>query len=256
MWAAPTPAQVIIRTLCRQKVFVLDQFDVRDTEYDYSSSGQGAGVAPALWSHTTCVINNLRAFQFTNPAQLHVCRACGITGCESGGWLAFRRLGDALLAIPATAEMSADSRGISEYAPPRPPVQAILIPAATRARLLEEIPGFSRYGDAPALSFDDALEIVRWTAPPSTVAIFPFERRINGDQLVAVSEGELDSAVQALKALFSRSGPAREAEAKTSVTFHVDTPPHFPEWSPLAFDASGSPLLALAPGIFVAPRAE
>src|SRR5438046_2975910 len=82
---------------------------------DFSSSGQGLHPDLRLLADGELLANAVGLVDWTDdPVQVQVCEACGITHCETGGWLAFRRVGPTAVLIPAFAKMAENEH---EYRP-------------------------------------------------------------------------------------------------------------------------------------------
>ena len=83
-------------------MWVIKEFELRNVELDFTSSGYGLYHDQALYLDGTCVMNAVGLVVFDgDPVQWIVCDPCGITGCQPGGWLALRRAGDMVILSPA-----------------------------------------------------------------------------------------------------------------------------------------------------------
>ena len=88
-------------------------------ELDFSSSGQGRRSATAIEAAGIRLINAIELVAVEPTAtQVEVCECCGYSHCSPGGWIAFRRIGDHVIWIPAWDEMAKGEWETSEYWPP------------------------------------------------------------------------------------------------------------------------------------------
>jgi len=86
---------------------------------DFTSWGSGHHAATAIDVTGVRLCNAIQLVNVENAvSQVEVCSHCGYTHCMSGGWVAFRRVGDGVVWIPAWHEMGNGEREISEYRPP------------------------------------------------------------------------------------------------------------------------------------------
>ena len=94
----------------------IDTIETVPVALDFSSSGQGRRAATAVVAAGVCLFNAIELVEVETVAtQVEVCESCGIVRCSSGGWVAFRRIGDRVVWIPAWAKME---EGELEYGPP------------------------------------------------------------------------------------------------------------------------------------------
>src|SRR5687767_8836518 len=72
----------------------------------FSSSGQSPHLSSAIEAAGVRLINALDLVDFdTSGTQVHVCSCCGCSSCESGNWVALRRLDTFVVWVPALARM-------------------------------------------------------------------------------------------------------------------------------------------------------
>src|SRR5438067_11365940 len=97
-------------------MFQPHRFTINPVILDFSSSGQGSHSDFRLLADGELLANAVGLVEWADdPVQVHVCEACGVTRCETGGWLAFRRVGSAVVLIPAFEQMAENEQ---EYRPP------------------------------------------------------------------------------------------------------------------------------------------
>ena len=76
-------------------------------ELDFSSSGQGRRSATAIEAAGVRLFNAIELVDVESAAtQVEVWECCGVSHCSPGGWVAFRRIGDKVVWIPAWDEMA------------------------------------------------------------------------------------------------------------------------------------------------------
>jgi hypothetical protein len=84
----------------------VQDFDAVPVKLDFSSSGQGYCSATAIETAGVRLFNAIELIDVDAMAtQVEVCESCGIPHCSSGGWVAFRRIGDCVAWIPAWDRM-------------------------------------------------------------------------------------------------------------------------------------------------------
>ncbi len=88
-------------------------------ELDFSSSGQGQRAATAVSAAGIRLFNAIELVDVEPSAtQVEVCECCGSPHCSPGGWVAFRRIGERVVWVPAWDEMEKGEWEMSEYSPP------------------------------------------------------------------------------------------------------------------------------------------
>ena len=88
-------------------------------ELDFSSSGQGRRAATAVSAAGIRLFNAIELVDVEPSAtQVEVCECCGFPHCSPGGWVAFRRIGERVVWVPAWDEMEKGEWEMSEYRPP------------------------------------------------------------------------------------------------------------------------------------------
>jgi len=227
-------------------------------ELDFRSSRQGIRKDRALVADGEPIVNAVGIVELSaNPLQAVVCTSCGITGCESGGWVAVRRVGDAVVWLPDFEGMAQSESDMTEYAPPRFMATrgALILRGRPLAWVRAELPGFPDPGSLPALSGVEVARLLQWEAPGRLLGRFPDVPRLDRVHLVAADPGDSSSRAAELDRLLTLYFSSRDAVVPTSgaqpVTFFVDLP-GIPEWSPVAETGKGQLVFRLAPELEVA----
>jgi hypothetical protein len=203
---------------------------------DFSSSGQ----RPTEWTRVTCdglqLINGCEWVDWdADPVQVVLCEACGITDCESGGYVRVTRLGDHVL---WTAPVVADEWDRRQYETTQAvrAAGAVAIPAVVWATW----PGVPAPASLPAARRADLRAAWEASAPPRADAI-------------ASDAGSLEDAfalVDAAARWFDGDAEARALvpAGRGVVTLFYESP-RFTEWTPVA--RVGDEVLPVFAGRFV-----
>ena len=97
----------------------VEDLEAVPVELDFSSSGQGRRSATAIETTGVRLFNAIELIDVEATAtQVEVCECCGFSHCSHGGWVAFRRIGDRVVWIPAWDRMETGSWEQAEYRPP------------------------------------------------------------------------------------------------------------------------------------------
>jgi hypothetical protein len=207
---------------------------------DFSSSGLGQPTVTSIIADGSVLINAMALVDAAEPGQVqvHVCEHCGVTHCEPGGWVAFRRLGDQVLWVPCFEAMEAADSDAREYRPPSSwpgwpifdPQHYLLV--RTLAPELLPLP------DAiPPLGSRTAARLLQFDAPGRVLGRFPDAPRLRRDLVVNSSCGDLSTRVACLEALladaWSNDLPVQPADTGEVVAFYLDLP-NTAAWEPLA----------------------
>jgi hypothetical protein len=233
-------------------MWCIDQITFQARTLDFGPSGLGQHPTTAVVGDGVELVNALNLLDLTDePIQMIVCDCCGTPGCNSGSRVAYRRLEDALLVIPAFEAMSRGTWEQTEYAPPHfiDRMGAPLVRGQALESLKERVPGLADPARWPQVSRRELAMVLQWEAPARVLGVFPGAPKLSRDLIAAATHGAGEEAQDALEALLSATA-SEHGELGIlrcePVTFYLDLP-GFPEWQPLAFDGERFHL-AIAPG--------
>lgn len=231
---------------------------LRRVKLDFTSSGQGIRKDRALVADDEEIANAVGLVDFSeNPLQAVVCKSCGYTGCEQGGWVALRRVGDAVVWLPDFETMAQGEGEMTEHAPPSFLARrgALVLRGRPLESVRAELSEFPDPSSLPALSGVDVARLVQWEAPGRLLGRFPDVPRIDRSRLIAVDPGDTSLRAAELNRLVDLYVSSRDAVVPTGgahpVTFFVDLP-GIPEWTPMAETGEGELVFRLDSHLAVA----
>ena len=199
----------------------------------------------AIYADGVCLVNAVDYSNFEEePAQLIVCEVCANVGCNSGNWVFMRRLGNAIVMIPAYSklcEFGDDSWYFTHYAPPDSllsrGIPVIGLDDYRRARgLVTALPDLEGIRQ---LNAAEAIWLTQWTTPLNVLGRFPAPPRLKRGAVIAVADGEVDEEIANLKKFIERHFKSEEPLCELDhagavpVEFFLDGP-SFPAWSPIS----------------------
>jgi hypothetical protein len=206
-------------------------------ELDFSSSGQGRRASTAVSAAGIRLFNAIELVDVDPSAtQVEVCECCGVPQCAPGGWVAFRRIGERVVWVPAWDEMENGRWAMSEYSPPAflqsrgAPVFSA--PAWDRLRALQS--GLPDAHALPQINSREAARLCQWAAPGRVLGTFPDVPRTRRDLLVAVSDGDVGTEAECVDQCLRDHYEAKHA---------MELVPHDAPVAPIEFwlDLPGTP---------------
>jgi hypothetical protein len=229
-------------------------------QLDFRDAGLPPHCATSIVADGVEIVNALDLLDLEeSPIQIIVCDACGTTGCAGGNRIAFRRLHDELLVIPAFDAMAEGSWELDEYGPPDFLKEhgILVLAGAALVALRERLPGLAALERWPRLSVRESALLMQWDAPGRALGRFPAMPGFQPDLLLAAEENapvDVGATIdRLLAAAVADPRPAALVDGPP-VRFWLDGP-GMPEWAPLVRTVDGH-RLALMPGKGVAPAGD
>jgi hypothetical protein len=219
----------------------INALETRPAAMDFTSSEQGRPIKSQLVFDGAVVANAIELTDWSEePVQLEVCAACGHERCASGGWAVVRRLGNALLILPAFEAMAEDP---AEFAPPAWMAQRgpALISAGLIEALQAAVPELPKVETLKPVTGADAARSIQLSAPQEILGQLPETPASRTAKVVAVSQGTIAEVVRELDRLLAEAMAQPEIRLREPagdpgrVTLYLDLP-GFPEWSPLGIN--------------------
>jgi len=178
-----------------------------------------------------------------SPYQYIVCEECGMTHCQPGGWVDYRKSGNLVLLIPAfkTLREEYDVMGEEYYPPSYLREKGVgYISEDDYKTYFEDFPKFPSDENIPSLSGWEAAKIYQMEAPIRMLGEIFSNPTLKKDTIIASSEGNylelIDVLVQLLEELPNNETcnlrPITSDER--IITLYLDVP-DFSEWKALTY---------------------
>jgi hypothetical protein len=216
---------------------------IKSVELDFRSSDQGLREVIAIYSDDLCIFNAINLIDFKMDAtQIIVCESCGFSGCEIGGWVTFRRIGESILCIPAWSKMEFNREEGNEYYPPKfiKKRGPILMNGSVWEKLREYNKSMPEIEEIQCLNSLDAVRIIQSSAPGEIIGVFPSKPKLYSENVLSVTEGEFNEVINIIDAVLDKyySDPVELDVVKESIEFNkigvfVDLP-GTPIWEVIA----------------------
>lgn len=228
-------------------------FELRKSELDFTSSGQGTFSATALFVGGVQIVNAIELLDFDDvedSVQLLVCEECGIPGCQPGNWASIRHFRRQIVFLPAVGAARQGEWEANEYQPPEY-MRTNGFPtfsAEDYAELRRETARFPAARSVNKCNSLETLDLLQFLAPGRILGDLGSPAKLQPHSILAVTKGELGQEIDVLNKLIlsaqkGEDGLCSERPARV-VEFLVDRP-GFPTWRPFGYDARG-PVLNLA----------
>lgn len=220
-----------------KSMWSVEDIELVPLELDFSSSGQGRRAATAVTSEGVRLFNAIELVDVERAVtQVEVCECCGYSHCAPGGWVAFRRMGQSVVWLPAWEEMEQGAWEASEYRPPSF-LRTKGVPVFSRTcweRLRKLHGGLPCCEDVPRINSREAARVCQWVAPGRVLGEYPSAPRVRRDSVLAVADGDAAAEVDAID---------RCLQDHFGSTAPMDLVPERVEVSPIEFwlDLPGTP---------------
>lgn len=223
---------------------------VQPRTIDLASSGQGKQKSAMLVGDGVVLLNNIEYTHYDeNEFQAILCGSCAIIGCQAGGWVSLRRLGEYVAIVPAAYAMQDDAFDAVHYAPPSYLITAgaMTLSSCTYDKLQAELQLLPPIQAIKPIDAFETLAVLKITAPGNVLGKLAEPTIVLKDSFLAVSEGDLDHELQALQDAIESTektgGPYHSAKPDRVVEFHLDLP-NYPTWAGLGY-SNNKPMLIL-----------
>ncbi|MFN0054454.1 MAG: hypothetical protein ACKV0T_19940 [Planctomycetales bacterium] len=219
----------------------LDQFNVQQRVLGHENGFQPFDVE-SLYFRDVCIANAVNLSDFEDdPIQVTVCETCGNVGCNSGGWIHMRRIGDDVLWIPPRRLTARESKLVCELFPPeyiaRDDIGIPVFGPDLYDELRRQLPRLPHRATVQPIQMCEALALVQAEAPFELLGRAPRIPQLQPDLVLAVTDGELaaETAVvnQFAKEHVNSASPLEMVSIDASyraIEFHLDAP-GFPAWN-------------------------
>jgi hypothetical protein len=232
-------------------MWLIERLDFRGVELDFRSAGLSVSQSTAVLASGVALINAISLLDLSEPeraVQVLVCSQCGQVGCETGGWVTWRRVSDRLAWLPAFELMLESDSAIREFAPP-PYVTirgAPILGDHAISQLVSHVPGISALSSLPAPSPSEIAHLLQLEAPGQVLGAFPSRPQLEPSHVLAVESDNLEGDITTLNTFLAAENSPREKFALAhDLVFHLDLP-GLPRWSPVRVSPNGTIQVHLA----------
>ncbi len=221
-------------------MWCIEDYSLETVQLDFTSSSGERPHAHAVVANGVRLVNAAEfADLSTDPTQVHVCEHCGIPGCEEGGYVRLRRIGDYCVWLPIFRSMLIKGWEAQQYAPPTF-TEDRGIPVMDRSlftRLQSQIRGLPAFEALHPLLASDAARIVQWDAPFNVLGPILERPALAKEMVLAVTNGDTVQECHSLQMALDDFIDAENAAVQLAVggdmvEFHLDGP-RFPAWTPM-----------------------
>jgi len=165
---------------------------------NFESSGQGVHVGTSIYANNELLFNQAESIQDHGDGehvfQSIICDHCGFSHCESGNWIALRRIGDVHLILPVFDWIIEEEDSLkNEYFPPKyiSSQGAGIIDSSTFDKLKELITPFKEIHEVKELTGKELATLYKYETPTRLFGDLPKIGQIKKDQIIGCSEGEV-----------------------------------------------------------------
>ena len=168
--------------------------------------------------------------------QVIIC-ACGVSGCQSGGWVALRRVGDLGLLLPAFTLMENVAEELRFHYGPTDYLfrSGGLYFEVAQYEKLRQLTALPEFGDLPTLTGWEAVKLYQLEAPARVLGHIEIPSALVSDVVLASSIGNFIEQVPQLQHLLATL-PACESvrlrqisPSETPISFYLDVA-GIPSW--------------------------
>ncbi len=216
--------------------------ELRPATLDFTSSGQGWRKVTQLFADGIQLINALELVDWgMEDAQFLICEACGIEGCEQGGWVRIRRSDSMVLILPAFDYVWAErEEAKTEYSPPHflKTHGVAYLEQSVYENLRLQHDSFPSFDAIQPLNMREATLIFHWEAPAQVLGP-PADVRVRHELIIGASEvdcvKQMEEVIQKQYQNDSPSVLRPLSKSETPISIYIEAS-EFIDWKPMVFD--------------------